>query len=254
MTKRRIALGCLVVLVFAAACTTQGSSSQGGIAAPATSNTVTGAGSLNSHVSLDAGPIVWEWDPDAQPDPLFSEAFREGQACYGSGGRSRTEVVLQDRTFTVQIGKHKDPVVTLTQSDGASPRNPFQPQAWICSVASDGTRALAVGSEVWWTSNGIIWNGVDAFTGLGGTAIYGSNLVWSAVGPMGYVVLGRETTSGWFSPDLETWYEIPVEGGPDYDYTLRGWVGPPNVTISDEMIVIGGGFQDEGSWIGTPKQ
>jgi hypothetical protein len=128
--------------------------------------------------------------------------------------------------------------------------NPFGEHAWVCSVATDGTTALAVGSEIWWTNDGVTWHVVDAFAGIGGTDINGSNLVWSAVGPLGYIVLGPENRTGWFSPDLTMWYEIAAEDGPDY--TERGWFGPGNVTVSDKMIVIGSGG-DSGAWIGTPN-
>ena len=83
-------------------------------------------------------------------------------------------------------------------------------------------------------------------------ALNSGNLIWTAVGPLGYVVLGPGIDDGWYSPDLQDWYVIPVEGSPTLP-TYRGWVGPCNVTITDEKIVIPAiGCGDPGAWIGTP--
>ena len=97
--------------------------------------------------------------------------------------------------------------------------------------------------------DGITWHVVESFDDIVGRSQYPTT-IWSAVGPLGYVILGPLNSDGWYSPDLVTWYEISTRGGSDYLW--RGWFGPSNVTISDKMIVIG---SDDvtGTWIGTPS-
>ena len=152
------------------------------------------------------------------------------------------------------VGRHVPPTVLFEDEDGVTDLgNPFGEEAWLCTVASDGEFALAVGSDVWWSNDGITWHILEAFQDIGGSYFddpgLDSNLVWAAVGPLGYVVLGHSRSDGWFSPDLMTWYPIEPEDGPDD--TERGWFGPGNVTVSDKMIVIGAELG--GAWIGTPS-
>jgi hypothetical protein len=205
------------------------------------------AGSTESHVSEEVGPIEWAWDAEKTPDAYVSEAFREGPDCYGSSdppNASTKEVSLGGATLSMSVGLRVTPEVAYTDRDGITDlSNPFGERAWVCSVATDGTQALAVGSSVWWSNDGTTWSIIDAFEGFSG-----SNLIWSAIGPLGYIVLGPENRDGWFSQDLETWHRIPGAGP---SYTSRGWYGPGNVTISDQAIVIGSG--NVGAWIGTPR-
>ena len=159
-------------------------------------------------------------------------------------------------TLTVSVGRYISPAVSLEDDDVVAVLgNPFGEDAWVCTVASDGESVLAVGSDVWWSDDAITWHVVDAFRGMGaaftveGVEQDDSNLVWAAVGPLGYAVIGRSDTDGWFSPDLATWYPIDPDSGPDYVH--RGWFGPTNLTISDQAIVIGSGG-GAGAWVGTP--
>jgi hypothetical protein len=210
------------------------------------------AGSTASHFSEADGPIEWVWDAEKNPDAYVSEAFREGPDCYGSSdppNASTKEVRLRDATLSVSVGLHVAPEVVYTNRDGITDlSNPFGDRAWVCSVATDGSMALAVGSSVWWSGDGITWSVIDAFEVFSGSNVDGSDLVWSAIGPLGYIVLGAENRDGWYSQDLETWHRIPGAGP---SYTSRGWYGPGNVTISDQTIVIGSG--NVGAWIGTPR-
>ena len=208
-----------------------------------------------SQIVEDGGPIVWQWNSQAVPDPVFSEPFREGDYCYGNSEPPpppNRHLTFLDGTLTVGVGLFVSPIVSYADQDGVTDLgNPFGEDEWICSVATDGTVVLAVGSNVWWSDNGTTWNLIEEpFSHNRGTGVNGSNLVWSAAGPLGYVVLGPEIHQGWFSPDLETWYRIPVDEGSGY--SDRGWFGPGNVTISNEMIVIGSGGES-GAWIGIPR-
>lgn len=211
-----------------------------------------------SQMSAEPGPIEWEWSPDSTPDPLRSPEFMAGEYCYGYSEPPQTTYTgtkLLDRTLTVLVGRYVPPVVSLKDDGGVTDLgNPFGEDAWLCTLASDGESVLAVGSDVWWSNDGMTWHIVEAFRDIGGDyfddpSLGDSNLIWAAVGPLGYVVLGHSWSDGWFSPDLATWYPIDPEDGPDH--TERGWFGPGNVTVSDKMIVIGAGHG--GAWIGTPN-
>jgi hypothetical protein len=274
MTKQPTVAVVFIVGLVAASCTstsTSGATTSAG-QVPSTSTTVLSVNavigtteapstvdpgsvvSFASQISTDSGPVEWAWDATAQPDPLFASAFDAGQHCYGSSNPpplSPREVRFLDGTFAVSVGLHETPNATISGADGGTDLgNPFGEDAWLCTIASDGETLLAVGSEVWWSTNGYEWNLVEAFVrpkDSVGTSANGSSLVWSAVGPLGYVVLGASANAGWFSPDLETWHRIPVDGGPGY--SERGWFGPGNVTISDQTIVVG--TFDDGAWVGT---
>ena len=208
---------------------------------------------LASQMPVDASPIEWGWFPGSSPDPVHSLAFRAGDYCYGSSDPpppSDREVAFLGGALTLSVGKYVSPTVSFEDDDGTTDLgNPFGEDAWLCTVASDGESVLAVGSDVWWSNDGITWHIVEAFRDIGGPHLNGSNLVWAGAGPLGYVVLGQSWGDGWYSPDLTKWYEIAIEDGPDV--TERGWFGPGNVTISDKMIVIGA--EHGGAWIGTPS-
>jgi len=230
-----------------------------GLALTAGSCTVTAAepAILASYLSTNAGPIEWESSPDSPPDPVFSSAFQAGDYCYGNSEPpppSNREMMLLGRTFTLSVGRYIAPNVSFRDDDGVTDLgNPFGEDAWLCTAVSDGASVLAVGSDVWWSNDGITWQVIEAFQNIGGnyfedSDVGDSNLIWAAVGPLGYVVLGHSGSDGWFSPDLTTWYQIPPHQRPDN--TSRGWFGPGNVTISDEMIVIGS-IDWTGAQIGT---
>ena len=67
--------------------------------------------------------------------------------------------------------------------------------------------------------------------------------MWAAAGPGGYLVFGREGAV-WFSEDLQTWYETPLEG------KVWGLLGPYNVSVEEEIVINMG---DDG-WIGTRRE
>ena len=225
----------------------------------------------------DQGPLDWRWDPTAgggfdatgewRWDSNAGGAFDTtdlqrpvtGWYCYGSGGDRSTVVEFDGGSIKFQLGYLRAPEIVATDTEGTSTNvgNPFGDQAWLCSVAASDTHLLAVGSSVWWSADGVAWTGVEEFEQFQEVDyrnVDGSNLMWAAAGPSGYMVLGRANFSelapigervGWYSGDFETWYEIPVEDGRLYEGW--DWVGPTGIAVGNEPVVA----MYDGAWIAT---
>lgn len=207
----------------------------------------------------DQGPLEWRWDPtagggfDALPDPV------NGWYCYGNSGDRSTVVEFGGGSIKFQLGYVRKPEVVVTDTEGTATNvgNPFGEQAWLCSVAATDTHLLAVGSSVWWSTDGIAWNDIEefeVFEEVDYRNVDGSNLMWAAAGPGGYIVLGQANFSeqapigervGWYSGDLETWYEVPVEDGRLHEGW--DWFGPDGIAVGDESVIV----MFDGAWIAT---
>ena len=218
------------------------------------------------------GPLEWRWEPDAgstttgiSASPLIDGCnfFPVSSASVPFGGG------VIDIDFKTDLAA---PDVVVTDEGGAVTEvgNPFGEYVWLCSVAANETRILAVGSGVWWSDDGIAWNHIEAFDEFRGWRFNGSNLIWAAAGPGGYLVLGEMAPDsdprdeldddlnrvGWFSEDLTTWYEIPLEdaGGPAGSRGWAGgvgwgWYGPSRVRVGDEVII----EVPDGAWVGSRR-
>jgi hypothetical protein len=204
----------------------------------------------------DEGPIEWRWGPldSGTSEKLGVEEPVWGEGCYGSGG-SQVPSTLDDEfnggSIGFEFGYGSTPDIVVTDEGGTVTNvgNPFGEEAWLCSVAATDTHLLAVGSGVWWSTDGIAWNGIEAFEESAGWNIDGSNLMWAAAGPGGYMVLGRTERQAavvWYSEDLRTWYEAPLENE-GYGSSIWGWVGPVGVAVGEEVVIA---MFDDG-WIGT---
>jgi hypothetical protein len=215
------------------------------------------------------GSLEWVWDSELDnqsvgipPGQINFESA--GPNCWGGGGPGsppgrETEVELPAGSVSIVTGLHVVPAVVVSNDLGITDiGNPFGEDAWVCTVSANDTTALAVGSSVWWTNDGVVWHRVEMFNELGGTNIDGSDLVWAGAGPLGYVVLGRARVEpgdesgidrrGWHSADLETWHEIPPDGA---TYTSWGWFGPQVIDITDQQIII---LMQEGGLVGRPTR
>jgi hypothetical protein len=215
-----------------------------------------GAAPLPSRMlAASEGPLEWRWDPlgGLTDEAKGAQEPVQGWGCYGSGGvQVRSAAVgLKGRSIAVNLGVGSAPDIVVTDEAGAvtDVGDPFGGSGWLCGVEASDTHVLAVGSGVFWSDDGVDWNGIEAFEGFAGRHVDGSDLIWAAAGPGGYMVLGRPEDSrrvAWFSEDLESWYEVPfddeIDGG-------IGWgiVGPSGVAVGDEPIIV---FYD-GAWIGT---
>lgn len=225
----------------------------------------------------DQGPLEWRWDPNAHGgfdatgrwrwDPTAGGYFDttalqepgNGYNCYGNSGDRSKVVEFGGSSINFQLGYIRTPEIVVTDTEGtaANVGNPFGEQAWLCSVAATDTHLLAVGSSVWWSTDGIAWNHIEEFEIFEEVAVRnldGSNLMWAAAGSGGYIVLGRANFSeqalwgervGWYSEDLDTWHEIPVEDG----RLLEGWdlFGPEGIAVGNEPVILMG----NGGWIAT---
>ena len=198
-------------------------------------------------------PFEWRWVPlgGATSEVAGAGGMVTGEGCYGSGGGedSHQGVEFHAGYIDLTLGYRVTPDVVVTDAGGTITEvgNPFGEFAWLCSVAATDTHILAVGSGVSWSEDGIIWHGIEAFEEMAGWNVDGSNLMWAAAGPGGYLVLGREGVV-WFSGDLQTWYEIHLEDG--YGLSRWGWVGPSGAAVGDEIVIDMGG---EG-WVGTRRE
>ena len=197
-------------------------------------------------------PFEWQWE-SFDPETTGMPTVVNGTDCYGTVEGSDIGVqvsfaVLEFNAGSIEfaLGLRSTPGVVVTDEDGTVTQvgNPFGEAAWLCSVAANDTHMLAVGSGVWWSEDGVTWHRIYPFPSAG-TNTDGSNLMWAAAGPGGYMVLGRAGVV-WFSEDLETWQEIHLPNG--YGTSVWGWVGPSDISIEQKEIVID--MLDEG-WIGT---
>ena len=225
----------------------------------------------------DQGPLEWRWDPtagggfdatsewrwDSNAGGAFDTTDLQGPVtgwyCYGSGGDRSTVVEFGGGSIKFQLGYIRTPEIVVTDTEGTTTNvgNPFGEQAWLCSVAATDTHLLAVGSSVWWSADGIAWNDIEefeVFEEVDYRNVDGSNLMWAAAGPGGYIVLGRADFSeqapigervGWYSEDLDTWYEIPFEDGPPHEGW--GWFGLDGIAVGDESVIV----TLDGAWIAT---
>jgi sugar lactone lactonase YvrE len=209
-------------------------------------------------LAASEGPYEWLWDPLATGTDEVSSAPMpvNGPNCYGSGDgqTSSTVVELRGRTIDVTLGFMATPNVEIAGEGGTVTLvgNPFGENAWLCSVAISDTSVLAVGSGVWWSEDGITWHGIEVFEEFSGWNVDGSNLMWAAAGPGGYMVLGRYGDTrrvAWHSQDLRTWYEIPIQDEVD-GLIWWGWGGPSGVAVGEEPIIDTG----EGVWIATLRE
>lgn len=226
----------------------------------------------------DQGPLEWRWDSNAAG--YFLESTGEwrwvsnaggafdatdlqgpvtGWYCYGSGGDRSTVVEFGGGSIKFQLGYIRTPEIVVTDTEGTATKvgNPFGEQAWLCSVAATDTHLVAVGSSVWWSADGIAWNDIEEFEVFGEVDdrnVDGSNLLWAAAGPGGYIVLGRAGFSeqapigervGWYSEDLDTWYEVPFEDGRFHEGW--DWVGPTGIAVGNEPVIV----MLDGAWIAT---
>lgn len=227
----------------------------------------------------DQGLLEWRWDPNAggafdetgdwQWNPSAGGAFDttdlqrpvNGWYCYGSGGDRSTVVEFGGGSIRFQLGYIRTPEIVVTDTEGTATNvgNPFGEQAWLCSVAATDTHLLAVGSSVWWSTDGIAWNDIEefeVFEDVDYRNVDGSNLMWAAAGPGGYIVLGRAHSSeqapigervGWYSEDLDTWYEVPVEDGSLHEGW--DWVGPTGIAVGNEPVIV----RYDGAWIASRR-
>jgi len=210
-------------------------------------------------LAASEGPLEWRWDPlgGLTDEAKGAQEPVQGWGCYGSGGvqvRS-AEVGLKGRSIAVNLGVGSAPDIVITDEAGTvtDVGDPFGGSAWLCGVEANDTNILAVGSGVFWSDDGVDWNGIEAFEGFAGRNVDGSDLIWAAAGPGGYMVLGRHDDArrvAWFSEDLESWYEVPLEDEIELLGPLWGWVGPTGVAVGDEPLIV---FYD-GAWIGTRRE
>ena len=218
-----------------------------------------GAAPLPSRIlAASEGPLEWRWNPlgGLTDEAKGSQKPVEGMSCFGTGGgQSRSaEIELKGRRIDVTLGGLSTPDIVITDEAGTvtDVGNPFGEPAWLCSVEASDTHILAVGSGVFWSDDGIDWNRIEAFDGFIGWYDDGSDLIWAAAGPGGYMVLGRHDDSrrvAWFSEDLESWYEVPIEDETD-GLIWWGWGGPSGVAVGDEPIIV----FFEGAWVGTRRE
>ena len=218
-----------------------------------------GAAPLPSRIlAASEGPLEWRWDPlgGLTDEAKGSQKPVEGMSCFGTGGgqSQSAEIELKGRRIDVTLGGLSTPDIVITDEAGTvtDVGNPFGEPAWLCSVEASDTHILAVGSGVFWSDDGIDWNRIEAFDGFIGWYDDGSDLIWAAAGPGGYMVLGRHDDSrrvAWFSEDLESWYEVPIEDETD-GLIWWGWGGPSGVAVGDEPIIV---FY-EGAWVGTRRE
>ncbi|MBT8164463.1 MAG: hypothetical protein HKO82_08955 [Acidimicrobiia bacterium] len=199
------------------------------------------------------GPLEWHWVPLLTSKATGAQLPVTGTDCFGSGSGQLSSTVVEFRgssiDFSLGYRSTPDVVVTDPTGTGFGVENPFGEQAWVCSVAATETHLLAVGSAVSWSVDGINWHGIEVFDDLAGGNSDGSDLIWAAAGPGGYIVLGRSGSLqrlAWFSEDLQIWYEIPFEDGPD-DSEWWGLVGPYGLAVEDEPVIV----IYDGAWVGT---
>jgi hypothetical protein len=206
----------------------------------------------------DKGPLEWRWDPvgGLSDEAKAAQKPVEGTSCFGSssGQALFTVVELEGRGIDVRLGYRSTPNIVITDEAGTvtDVGNPFGEHAWLCSVETTETLILAVGSGVFWSDDGVDWSGIEAFEEFAGGNADGSDLIWAAAGSGGYMVLGRHGDSrrlAWFSEDLESWYEIPIEDELD-GLIWWGWGGPSGVAVEKEPVIV---FYD-GAWIGTRRE
>jgi hypothetical protein len=199
-------------------------------------------------------PFEWRWGPlgGATSDVAGVEGIVAGEGCYGSGGDqgSSEGVEFDAGRIDLTLGYRVAPVVVVTDEGGTVTHvgNPFGELAWLCSVATTDTHILAVGSGVSWSEDGIVWHGIEAFEEIAGWNVDGSNLMWAAAGPGGYLVLGREGAA-WYSEDLQSWYEVTLDNE-GFGTSIWGWIGPSGAAVGEEIIIDMGG---EG-WVGTRRE
>ena len=196
-------------------------------------------------------PFEWRFGPlgGATSEAADLRELVHGGGCYGSGDQGPPRVlVINGSTIEFELGHSWTPNVVVTDGEGIVTEvgNPFGEFAWLCSVAATDTHILAVGSGVSWSEDGIVWHGIEAFEEVAGWNVDGSNLMWAAAGPGGYLVLGREGVV-WFSEDLETWHEIHLGDGDGR--SVWGWVGPAGIAVGEEIVIDMGA---EG-WVGTRR-
>jgi hypothetical protein len=198
-------------------------------------------------------PFEWRWDSLSSEtgEATGVQELVRGNNCYGVGGEQRPTAVVEfnDSSIDFSLGYRSTPDIVVTDAAGTVTQvgNPFGELAWLCSIATTDTHILAVGSGVSWSEDGIAWHGIDAFEQFAGSNGDGSELMWAAAGPGGYMVLGREGIV-WFSEDLETWHEIHLEND-GYGTSVWGWVGPTSISVEEEIVIT---MFDEG-WIGTRR-
>lgn len=185
---------------------------------------------------------MWQWDWFDHGTTGMPTVVN-GTDCYGSADPpfQVSSAVLEFNGGSVDfaLGLGSTPGVVVTDEDGTVTPvgNPFGEAAWLCSVAANDTHILAVGSGVSWSEDGVTWHGIDAFEQFVGNNIDGSNLMWAAAGPGGYMVLGRQRVV-WFSEDLETWQETHLPNDYGTPWSNWGWVGPTSISIEEGEIVI----------------
>ena len=197
------------------------------------------------------GPLVWRWQSsfDTSDEPLGLRPSVVGPGCYGSGfgwvTMSDSKLVeFRETTFRFTLGTGSTPGIAVVDDTGlVTPAgNPFGEDAWLCSVAASDSTLIAVGSSVFMSTDGASWTSLEAFDSHAGRIDRGSRLVWVAAGRGGYMVLGTPGTTGWYSIDLVSWYEIPLGGH-------WGWLGPPQLGAEGDLIIV---MEAGGAWIGTP--
>jgi len=198
-------------------------------------------------------PFEWRWEVRSSfgSDVTGMKELVKGDDCYGGGSPQGPSAVVafDGGSIDFSLGYRSTPDIVVTDAAGTVTQvgNPFGELAWLCSVAATDTHILAVGSGVSWSEDGIAWHGIDAFEQVAGWNIDG--LMWAAAGSGGYLVFGHEGAV-WFSEDLQTWYETPLEGNESTGTSVWGWVGPYNVSVEEEIVINMGGD----GWIGTRRE
>ena len=214
------------------------------------------------------GPIEWRWDSESGskvevpgvPRPIM------GWNCYGFEGYQVSSATVEygGGSIDFEMGNMSTPDIVVTDGAGAVTEvgNPFGADAWLCGVGASGEMLLAVGSGVFWSTDGITWSAIDAFEEYARSEEFYSGLLWAAAGSEGYIVFGQtldDSAEGlawgskdvrrlaWFSEDLASWYVIPVEDPEDVlAWGLLG-LGPTGVAVDTEPIII----TFDGAWIGN---
>jgi hypothetical protein len=225
--------------------------------------------------ATEEAPLNWVWksefesvelDRPASPDdyyynPSRTDLIEPAQGCdvepavgfpMSSVVSSQTLVFNGDRFFFT-VGLDSVPEVWLSGGDGTRTNlgNPFGPDEWVCHVSNTEEVFLAVGSGVWWSADGLVWNVIDAFDSIGGPYVRGSTLILSGSGPLGYVVLSQDRLNNWYSVDLVSWFRITPTGVPETALERPfGSYGLASIFMSDDFIAVGA---DQGVWVGTPR-
>jgi sugar lactone lactonase YvrE len=201
------------------------------------------------------GPLEWRWDdPVPNVAPADEDELVKGDDCYGGGGDQGPSATVEFNGSRIDftLGYLSTPDIVVTEAGGTVSQvgNPFGEQAWLCSVAATDTHLLAVGSGVSWSEDGIAWHAVEAFEPVAGWNVDGSNLMWAAAGPGGYMVLGRTSAAAglaWLSADLQTWHEYSLPLNDTTGSAAWGWVGPRGVAMDDDPIIL----MNAGTWFST---